>query len=533
MLLVSIAVLASGGLLAIWVDLLAADMAPLHWTLGGVMIAIVSVSGAAGWLMRRNARALAVLTAGRPDIGALVRDKNAAETANAAKSRFLASVSHEIRSPLNSIYGYAQLLERGSERDPLEAARVIRRSAEHLTYLVEGLLDMSQVENGVMKLSRDVTPFAAFLDQIASMFRHSAAARGLTMRYDRPEILPDFVRMDPGRLRQVLINLLSNAIKFTPAGTVGLRVTYVGQTATFEISDTGPGIAASHQDTVFAPFDRGDPEANKLPGAGLGLAITQALVQILGGDLQMESKLGIGTTFRVTMMLGHVPGQIIQAAPVALIMGYDGPRRSILVADDDVHNLSLMRALLESLGFEVAVASRGDIAVEIGRRKTFDLAVLDISMPGLNGWETARQLRAGAEPGPRILMLSGNALERYADQDTAPLHDVFLLKPIDLDSLVGAIGKALDLTWNSIATAPPATLRDGTVEPPGALPDAALLHLRKIHDLLRIGHARGIESEIQALERAAPEAHALTSRMYGLLDRFDFPGLATVIEQHL
>jgi signal transduction histidine kinase len=177
------------------------------------------------WLHERGESAHAgTLAALLDDYAALARAKEAAEAANEAKTRFLASVSHEIRSPLNAIYGYAQLLERGDGRDGVQAGKVIRRSAEHLSNLVEGLLDIAQVESGSLKLARDTIRFPAFLEQVVAMFEPQAAMKGLALRLDLPPTLPEYVRTDPKRLRQVLINLLSNAIKFTDHGEVALKV---------------------------------------------------------------------------------------------------------------------------------------------------------------------------------------------------------------------------------------------------------------------------------------------------------------------
>ncbi|MFT3964837.1 MAG: ATP-binding protein [Sphingobium sp.] len=460
----------------------------------------------------------------------LLQEKQAAEAASAAKSRYLASVSHEIRSPLNAIYGYAQLLERGGEVDPAEAARIIRRSAEHLTNLVEGLLDISLIENGILRISNDVVRFAPFLDQVASMFRHSASAKGLRFDYERPDRLPEFVRMDEKRLRQVLINLLSNAIKFTPSGSVTFRVLWSGQVAQFEVEDSGPGIAPEDRERIFLPFERGaSGQSKRQPGIGLGLAITNALVHIQGGELELDSQPGSGATFRVRLMMGQVAGAALETDVGAPITGYDGKRRSILVVDDDVHQLRLMRGLLESLGFDVAVAPNGEAGLALSEAGRFDLVVLDISMPGLSGWETARRLRDRHGADLRIAMLSANAHERHGPEDGEPVHDQFLTKPVELGAFVDAIGALLSLRW---------IREDEAEEAPAAaggeagLPDAALPHAEKLRALLRIGHVRGIEGEIKALAEAAPEARDMIARLYACLDRFDLPALRATLDEY-
>jgi signal transduction histidine kinase/DNA-binding response OmpR family regulator len=514
-------------------QLLAGDSIALHLSMWGLIVAILLLSIKLSW--RRPAPSTVVErpapapTAPSGQIAQLVRDKEAAEAANAAKSRYLANVSHEIRSPLNAIYGYAQLVERDAGMDPQEAARVIRRSAEHLTNLVEGLLDISQVENGVMRVNNDVVRLPTFIDQTVSMFRPSATMKGLEFRCELPERLPEFVRTDQKRLRQVLINLISNAIKFTERGTVTLKVSYSGQVAVFEVCDTGPGISADDRERIFAPFERASVEgARPQSGVGLGLPITCALVQILGGNLELESEPGQGTTFRVTLMLGHVAGYLETAAPMRHVVGYQGPRKSILVVDDEVEQLAFMRHLLEGLGFEVALAPDGDTALAFSHANNFDLAVLDLSMPGLSGWDTAAHLRATHGSGLRIIMLSGNAHERHGVDGQPHVHDLFLVKPIEIGALVDAIGAQLELTWNyDSRVTGEAPVAVSTDQP---LSEAARGHVEKLRELLRIGHVRGIEAEIRELEAAAPEAHGLIATLYDCLDRFDLAALAKTLE---
>jgi signal transduction histidine kinase/DNA-binding NarL/FixJ family response regulator len=458
-------------------------------------------------------------SADRSQMDALRRQKQVAETANAAKSRYLASVSHEIRSPLNAIYGYAQLLERNSAVNPLDAARVIRRSAEHLNDLVEGLLDISLVENGIMRVASDTVRLGPFIDQVVSMFRPAAAAKGLEFRLETEGRLPDCVRTDQKRLRQVLINLLSNAVKYTGSGSVTLHVRYAGEVAVFEVRDTGPGIAADAQEAIFAPFDRGVATGTS-GGVGLGLPISRAMVHILGGQLELDSSPGEGSCFRVRLHLPYVPGQREAEATPGRIVGYEGARRSVMVMDDDASQLAFVRSALKALGFDVAAAPDGDTALALCASGAFDLALLDVTVPGRNGWEVAEQLRATQGDGLRIVMLSANAHERHGPEGIAPSHDLFLVKPVEIDALVQAIGSQLDLTWaleHSVDRHKP--VQDTH------LPDAAQPHIERLQQHLKLGHVRGIEAEIRELASAAPEAESLIADLYACLDRFDLAGL--------
>ncbi len=518
---------------------------PAHRTGTGLGLALVGAGliGSALALVRRGRMTLPPAAPPLPQPSAgydlLQRERDAAEAANLAKSRYLANVSHEIRSPLNAIYGYAQLLERGANIDTVEAARVIRRSAEHLTDLVEGLLDISLVENGVTRVSTDTVRLPAFIDQVDRMFRPAAAAKGLAFRTEIAGHLPDYVSTDQKRLRQALINLIANAIKYTQSGEVVLAVRYASQIAVFEVRDTGPGIPPEAHERIFAPFDRG-VEGERGGGIGLGLPITRAIIQILGGELELESTPGKGSCFRVRVMLGQVvghrdgPGEA-PGAPRRIATGYVGPQRSVLAADDDPRQLAFVRQVLGDLGFDVVAAPDGETALAMARARPFDLALLDIAMPGWTGWETAAALRKLGGNAMRIVMLSANAHERHgpAGATDNAAHDRFLVKPVDIDTLADTIGDLLDLTWTFATDPPPAepVAADTPATQPADLPETARVHIDRLRERVQIGHVRGIEAEIRALESSVGADHALVARLYGCLDRFDLSGLARILEK--
>src|SRR5690606_28590593 len=216
---------------------------------------------------------------------ALQQARRAAEQANQAKTRYISTISHEFRSPLNSILGYAQLLQEDPGVAPhrAQAVRVIHRGGEHLLSLIEGTLDVARIESG--KLALDVRPmaFADAMQEVAGMFELQAAAKGLRFVYEPGGRLPQGVRADEKRLRQILINLLGNAVKFTREGGVTLRVSYAREMATFEVCDTGPGMAAQELERVFEPFERGGHG-----GTGLGLTIARMLTDLMGGEMTVH-----------------------------------------------------------------------------------------------------------------------------------------------------------------------------------------------------------------------------------------------------
>lgn len=448
--------------------------------------------------------------------------KEAAEAANAAKTRYLVAVSHEIRSPLNAIYGYAQLLERDDAIPPVEAGGVIRRSAEHLTNLVEGLLDISRIESGVLQLRRDVVRLPALLDHIVDMFRMQAAAKNLTLDYIVEGRLPPFVRTDEKRLRQILINLLSNAIKYTQVGGATLTVRYRSQTATIEVTDTGIGIAPADIERIFEPFERGSsPEAALQPGIGLGLAITRVLARILGGEVTATSELGRGSSFRFRMLLPE-PMEPPESTPTHdRLIGYRGDRKTILIIDDNSSQLVVVQHLLRPLGFQVFAATGGAEGVALAERCVPDLVLLDVQMPGRDGWQVATDLRTRFGQVLRIVMVSANAHEYRAGGDGAADHDAFLTKPVDLDALLDVVGRQLGIGWI-------AAEGDGDADEarPAALPVAAGPYLDSLQQHIKVGHVRAIATVLDDLEAAVPDSAAAVAEMRRMLERFDLRALA-------
>jgi len=521
-----------------------AEQAAIGTTLRVVFLSLLVLSGVAAWLIvlahesrraaeQESARQTAMLMeeaeAHRRTDAALQKAKEAAEAANVAKTRYIVGVSHEIRTPLNSILGYAQLLERGSGTAPENAARIIRRSSEHLSNLVDGLLDISRIENGLVRLTRDKVRLAEFLDQLVDMFRLQAAAKGIGFDYHSPANLPACVHTDKKRLRQILINLLSNAIKYTEAGHASLTVRYRSEVAEFEVTDTGFGIAPEDLERIFEPFERGGrPEVRALPGTGLGLTITRLLTQIMGGEILVRSTPGQGTTFVVRLLLSQASlGREETRAPQLPVRGYTGPRRRILIADDDPAHIGLLTSLLEPLDLELSTARDGRSSLELAAANTPHLAILDISMPDMTGWEVARRLRAaqGAE-GLKILVVSANAHEYTPGGDGEHLHDAFLVKPIDIALLLDSVGSLLGLEWLRDAGTP-------ALEAPGVgceqAPPGSERHLQDLYELGRIGHVRGIQAKLNQLEAESPESGALAAHLRGLVTNFDLKRYMSVV----
>jgi signal transduction histidine kinase len=451
----------------------------------------------------------------------LQKAKEAAESANLAKTRYIVGISHEFRTPLNVILGYAQLLDldTGIPQHRRDGIKVIRRSGEHLTSLIEGLLDISKIEAGRLNLYRNEVKIVDFLDQIADMFRLQASAKGIEFHFEQVCNLPIVVYTDEKRLRQVLINLLSNAIKFTDAGNVTLRVHYRNQVAEFEVADSGIGIRPEDIERIFEPFERGDlPNGRAAPGMGLGLTIAKLLTEIMGGEILVNSEPGVGSVFHVRLALFKVENPRALELMEDPIFGYRGRRLSILVADDDAGHRDMIREILTPLGFIVFDAPDGLTCARLAAECKPDLVLLDISMPGMNGWDVARLLRRTEGNDVAILLISADANELNRTQMPHDLYDEYLVKPIDIQQLLDRIGWLLKIEW---LHQPPSLTATSSYPVHSASIIPSRRHINDLHHLGQIGFIRGIHAKLDEIERDEPDCRILVSQLRALVKDFD------------
>lgn len=469
---------------------------------------------------------------------ALQLAKEQAEAANQAKSRYLTGISHELRSPLNAVLGYAQLLEKDPDMPAhrKEALGVIRRSSEHLADLIEGLLDISKIEAGRFDLHRDQVRLPMLMDQLVNMFRLQAEAKGLQFIYECNDRLPELVRTDEKRLRQILINLLSNAIKYTERGSVFFKLRYRNQVAEFTVKDTGEGIAHENLERIFRPFERVRKPGSTATGTGLGLTITRLLTEIMGGDISVKSAPGEGSTFKASLMLPSIAVPLSEPIrqPVQTIYGYEGTVRTIMLVDDEQTHRQLMTSLLIPLGFQLIEVDNPLNALEVLHQKTQennrpDLIMLDVSMPVLDGWGLAKNLRKANYHSP-IIMVSADASEgrnQPQSQEEPLLHDAYITKPIQLQAVLDHIQKLLDLQWRYQQTATsslsPAVIQ--TME----LPDDE--HLDDIVHLARIGHKKGLQEKIVQLEQQGLASQAFLNQLKSLTINFQFEKIIQWIDE--
>ncbi|MGA7790352.1 MAG: ATP-binding protein, partial [Xanthobacteraceae bacterium] len=495
------------------------------WT---VFFILTIIAGVAAWVfvlaqesrrvaeeeMRRQTDLLmAEIEAHQRTDAKLQQAKEVAEAANKAKSRYVVALSHELRTPLNAILGYAQLLERDSAIPPprINAIKVVRRSAEHLSGLIDGLLDISKIEAGHLDLNRNELNLTDFLDQLVDMFRLQAAAKGVEFRHTRTRRLPRVVLTDENRLRQILINLVSNAIKFTDAGHVTFQVGYGHQVAEFIVQDTGVGIHANDLERIFQPFERArTARAKATIGTGLGLTITSLLTKVMGGDITVDSEAGKGSTFRVKLLLSDVSQPRIVSTMEHRVRDYVGPRQTILVVDDNEVQRDLVRDLLMPLGFSIVTAASGRECLDLVEQCSPNLILLDIAMPEMDGWQVMQELYRRPRDRAAILILSANAVDPHHMEGAKRLYDDTLMKPIDLRQLLKKIHTLLDIEWVYEAEAASAPLLAGA-SAASALPPGS--DIDELIELGEIGHFHGIVEKLSAIENGSPDCRDFVERM--------------------
>jgi len=330
---------------------------------------------------------------------ALREAKEEADKANRAKSQFLADISHELRTPLNAILGYAQILLRdaalpGKARN---GVTIIQQSGDHLLGLINDILDLAKIESD--KLEIDVQPFDLrhFLQGIAGAFAVRAKQKNLDFHMNADPQLPVQVQGDERKLRQILFNLIGNAIKFTDTGEVVFAIDRDEEQIRFAVTDTGCGIRTGEMGQLFQPFQRVGDRNRAIEGAGLGLVISRRLVELLGGALHVESVFSQGSRFWFALSLPAADApERAPAVPAVPAIGYRGPRRRILIADDKRENRAVLVDMLAPLGFRIAEAGNGQEALDVAARFQPDAVLMDMRMPVLDGLEATR--RAGGHP---------------------------------------------------------------------------------------------------------------------------------------
>ena len=384
---------------------------------------------------------------------ALERSEHEARTANAAKSVFLSSMSHELRSPLHVILGYTQLLERegaGSGKDA-EELRQIMKAGNHLLGLIDDVLSISKIEAGALALRPRVFSSAELLRNVTDILGPSARAKGLELEVVATPAVPTHLQADDRKLAQVLVNLLGNGIKFTAKGYVRARVDYADGKLFCNITDTGPGISAQEQETLFKAFHQGAAGRASTEGTGLGLYISQSLVGLMGGNIRVQSTPGQGTEFFLSLLAPAATAQPAELRDYGRArLPTDRPVEPMLVVDDRGTNRDVLARLLRSLGAEVVEASTGEEALALSAEATFSVVWMDLRMPGMGGLEALARLRArDAQQGrqrTRVVSITASVIEFDRDAALAAGFDELVSKPFLAETVCRVVESILGVT---------------------------------------------------------------------------------------
>ncbi|TAF04493.1 MAG: response regulator [Oscillatoriales cyanobacterium] len=382
----------------------------------------------------------------------------AAKAASLAKSEFLANMSHELRTPLNGILGYTQIFQRDKHltEQQQDGIRVIHRCGEHLLALIEDILDLSKIEARKMELKPTEFDFAEFIHGVTAICRIRASQKGTAFNCEYLSSIPNAIAADEKKLRQILINLIGNAIKFTEVGGVTFKISAIKRTTAltnikirFQIEDTGIGIAADELSKIFSPFEQVGNTRRHTEGTGLGLAISHQLVEIMGGELKVESTLGKGSVFWFELELMEVEGgETNNKYSAKIIKGFKGVNKKLLVVDDKWENRSVLVNLLEPLGFEIVEATDGQDCLNRVQEFQPDCILIDLVMPVMDGFEAVRQIRKLPEFKHTIAI--GTSASVYEAEKLVSLAagcNAFIPKPIRVEELLDCLEVHLGLEW--------------------------------------------------------------------------------------
>ena len=475
--------------------------------------------------------------------------KDQADSANQAKSEFLANMSHELRTPLNAILGFSQLMQRAHNLPDRyqQYVEIINNSGEHLLGLINNVLDISKIEAGQLQLTSAPFSIVQLLDEVESLFQIKAQKKRLQLDILKTGNIPLCIDGDQGKLRQILLNLLSNSLKFTSSGYIRLTVAVPPDQdldirsdiipLRFTVEDTGCGIAPEEIDALFAPFQQTRSGILSGQGTGLGVALCQQYVRLMGGELQVKSSLGQGTGVSFTIpcrpAAAPLPNRSARGRNVVGLAAGQPPYR-ILVAEDNTINRVLLTDLLAPLNLEVKEAANGQAAIDLWADWQPHLIWMDMRMPRVNGYEAARHIRQMEQekqmPPTVILALTATAFDEKLPEMLAAGCDDVLRKPFQAEDMFAMMGQHLTLQYR-YGDEPSSPLAPA---PSAIAPSAKLLEAMSMDWLqsLQKATARCSDTEINALIQHIPRGQGnLSSHLSQLAEAFQFDQILRLIEQ--
>ena len=472
-----------------------------------------------------------------------------AQNSSQAKSEFLANMSHELRTPLNGILGFTQILQRTESltEKGRKGVGIIYQCGSHLLTLINDVLDLSKIEARKLELHPVDFYLPAFIDSVTEICRIRAEQKVIAFHVELDPDLPTGIHADEKRLRQVLINLLGNAIKFTHQGSVTFKVQVIGQESNangqtnykirFQVIDTGTGITSEQAEKIFQPFEQVGNQKQQSEGTGLGLAISQKIVLLIGGQIQVESEFGKGSTFWFEAKLPESKdwAKVSRVVEQGTIIGYQGQRRTILIADDRWENRSVIVNLLEPVGFTVVEASQGEEGWEQALAHKPDLIITDLVMPILDGFELINRLRESGQFKEIAIIASSAsvfAIDQHKSIDVGA--DVFLPKPVEAETLLEMLRQFLQLEWifDGKVDAIKKTYTGGLDQPNEMIYPAKEV-LQQLLELAQDGDIQSILEITQQLSVADEQLSIFAQQIIQLASNFQLKRLETFIQQYL
>jgi signal transduction histidine kinase/CheY-like chemotaxis protein/HPt (histidine-containing phosphotransfer) domain-containing protein len=457
----------------------------------------------------------------------LLNSKMEAEEANKAKSSFLANMSHEIRTPMNAILGFTEILKRGyikNEKESLKYLNTIHSSGRNLLELINDILDLSKVESGRIEVEKRMVEPYATIHEVLQMLTVKADEKGIALAFRAEGALPREIETDPVRLRQIAFNLIGNSLKFTEEGNVSVTCRYhesaSGPQLIMDITDTGIGMSEDALENIFDPFVQADNTVTRrFGGTGLGLAISRKFAQALGGDITVKSKIGKGSTFRVTLATGNLAG--VDFLPPEKVNNFQKefdaednyrwqfPHARVLVVDDGQENRELVKLLLEDAGLFVDQAQNGQQGVVKTTAGEFDVVLMDVQMPVMDGFTAVEILRKQGFKVP-VIALTANAMKGFEDRCLEAGFTGYLSKPINIDQFMERMAQILGgrkVTKDLDSTQVPEIYQDvqqGAQPAADSGPIVSTLpaHVEKFRKII-VRFVKRLDEQLDALENAA------------------------------
>ena len=469
--------------------------------------------------------------------------KEAAEAANRAKSAFLANMSHEIRTPMNAILGFAQLLLRESDLSIQQRQQLttISRSGDHLMDIINDILEMSRIESGRVTLNAVNCDLHLMLEDLERMFSLRAHAKNLRFKVEFEKTLPRYILVDETKLRQIIINLVGNAFKFTPSGgQIVLRVQSKSELESslrilYEIEDTGPGIAPEDLKNLFQAFFQTSTGKSTSGGTGLGLAISRQFVRMMGGEMTVNSKQGVGSIFRfdiqvslgesVQMEVGDMSGH----HAVHLLPGI--PACRILIVDDMELNRTLLSRILEPLGFEIQNASNGAEAIAQCQAWKPHLILMDLRMPGMDGYEASRKIRYEHGDTIKIIAISASAFEEHQNKAREAGMNAFIAKPFKPSELLETIKQLAGVDY--IYRSENGTAAEPVRHIPSEVPIEQEIHrlpVELVNQLYEATCRAEYDLMLSIVDQIAARETSIGQRLRQLVEQFDYASLQEILK---